>query len=89
MSSHDEDSEYECYLHLKQKKTKNKTKKTKKKTNKILHIKKELNTIGKTKKGIVMTSCSDAFILVMNGHTNVCVGKKRKERKTAQKLRTF
>ena len=39
-----------------------------------------------------MTSCFDAFILVMNGHTNVCVGKKkktRKEGKTAQKHRTF
>ena len=39
MSSHDEDSEYECYLHLKQKKNKKQNEKNKKQTNKILHIK--------------------------------------------------
>ena len=32
-----------------------------------------------------MTSCFDAFILVMNGHTKVCVGKKKNEKK--EKLR--
>ena len=68
----------------KKQKTK-KTKPTKKQTNKILHIKKELNTRGKTKKVLVMTSCFHAFILVMNGHTNVCVGKKIEKKEKLRK----